>query len=1021
MNRFIKILSLLSMSATALSVAATDYLVQDFENCEIGQTFKVWNNFGDSSTTTAIVEADPLNSNNKVLHITNHSWNDHVEFELPEEFAGANFSDKIETLSLNICRHKNDPCGEWKNFQIFLGDDKLHEESWPSYGPVSTWKTWNYTPASVSAGNTSKYLRIGFNSDNSDYYIDDIRLKGTDYNVYEEGKLNFSDPSSTSSTYTVYDDGILIPAGTELNVYTSRYTYWQSPIKGSGKLNIYSGGERSYIGDNKGGIPDWSGFNGEVHIYPWPEVNESVKAGFYGKILSHGGAKFDAGSIKTAIKEERLTTLLANNKVFLHEGATLAGEDGNNARAHRISFLKTDKGSRIMGYYKGNKQKGVYYIVGADGSDSELAGQIAAEGTSMVGIVKEGAGTYSITGNDNNITGIVTVVEGKILVSNDAIAARENHLPGAIGIGTNAAGVMVYTGGCVGGSGNISGLADVYGYIEPGDSKGNTLTVADYVNGNPCDVKLHPTSRLIFNINGSDNAALLDVSGQLIFTPRDEIYDYSAAMPILEIIVGENANLKAGDKFTLIKASAQSSADVDDWNFRIQYPKAYTWDVKEENTSEGYVVTATVTDTAYSGQGDKIIEDEPVLDGDGNEAYILDWTQDYDDTTPLRDYADMAKKYIGVAIPSWNINLSSSDDKKANMIAEQFNMGVAENAMKIDATEPSKGNYSLDFPKQMIDFADRNGMVMRGHTLVWHSQVPSWISTDGKKNDKNWTKDQLLEIMENHINGVGGGLKGKLREWDVVNECLDDDQSIVWSNPTGYKLRTSVWKDVIGEEFIEQAFRLAHEADPDAELYLNDYGVEFIGDPKAEALYNLAKHLVEKGVPINGVGLQCHITTGQLNARRLKDNIRRYQDLGLKCIITELDIAQADPKAADASKRQAEDYCAVVLAALSQENCPTVLIWGLCDPDSWRENNPLLYDGNVIPKEAYYGVHAALRTLARRTEVEGLGAADIEKEVIGVEYFNLQGMKVSSDTKGLVVKKVKFSDGSFESVKCYIQ
>lgn len=1021
MMRFVKYLIAPVMVLAATTVFATDYLVCDFEGCEIGQTFKVWNNFGDSSSTTAVVEADPKNSSNKVLHITNRSWNDHVEFELPAEFAGANFSDRIETVSVKICRHKNDPCGEWKNFQIFVGDDKLYEESWPSYGAVSTWKTWNYKPSTVSPENTSPYLRLGFNSENSDYYIDDIRIKGPDYNAYEDGILNFSDPSSTSSTYTNYNEGILIPAGKELNVYTSRYTYWLSPIKGSGRLNIHSGGERSYIGDNKGAIPDWSGFRGEVHIYPWPEVNESVKAGFYGKILSHGGMKFDAGSIKTAIKEGRFTTLFANNRVILHEGATLAGEDGNNARAHRIGSLKTEPGSRIMGYYKGNKQKGVYYIVGFDGTDSELAGQIAAEGTSLVGIVKEGTGTYSISGNDNRITGIVTVVGGKLLVSNDAAAARANKLPGAVGIGENAAGVMVFTGGTIGGSGNISGLTDVYGYLEPGDSKGNTLTVADFVNGNACDVKLHPTSRLIFNINGSDNAACLDVSGNLILNQRDEIYDYSAAMPILEIRLGENSNLKAGDKFTLIKAADQTSDDVDKWNFRVQYPKAYTWEVKEEKTADGYAVTATVTDTAYSGQGDSVIEDEPVFDGDGNSAYVVDWTSDYDDATPLRDYADKARKSIGVAIPSWNINLNSTSDKKANMIAEQFNMGVGENAMKMDATEPSQGRFSLDFPKQMIDFANRNGMVMRGHTLVWHSQVPGWISKDGKKNDKNWTKGELLEIMKNHIYGVAGSLTNMVREWDVVNECLDDDQSIVWSNPSGYKLRSSVWKDVIGEEFIEQAFRTAHEADPNAELYLNDYGVEFIGDPKSEALYNLAKKLVEKGVPIHGVGLQCHITTGQLNARRLRDNIHRYQDLGLKCIITELDIAQADPKATDAAQRQAEDYCAVTLAALSEENCPTVLIWGLCDPDSWRENNPLIFDGSVKPKEAYYGVHAALRTLARRTEVDEIEADAIGKKVVEVEYFNLQGMKVASDAKGFVVKHITFDDGSRKSVKQYIK
>lgn len=846
-----------------------------------------------------------------------------------------------------------------------------------------------------------------------------FHVAAADYDTPEDGTLNFSDPSSTSSSYTTYDKGILIPAGKEIDVFTSRYTYWKSPIKGSGILNIHSGGERSYIGDNKGAIPDWSAFDGEVHIYPWPEVNTSVKAGFYGKILSHGGAKFDPGNVKASINEGRFTSLLANNKVFLHEGATLAGEDGNNARAHRIAFLKTEKGSRMMGYYKGNKQKGVYYIVGADGTDSELAGQIAAEGTSLVGIVKEGSGTYMITANDNRITGILSVVDGKVLIGNDAAEARANKLPGAVGIGENTTGVMVFKGACLGGSGNISALTDIYGHLEPGDRKGNTLSVVDYVNGNPCDLKLHPTSRLIFNINASDNATNLDVSGDIILNPRDENFDFSEATPILEIKLGDNPDLKAGDTFILVKAAAKlASDDVNkDWNFRIQYPKAYTWEIKEESTTEGIIISATVTDTAYSGQGDNRIEDESVVDSDSNSDYIVDWTSDYDDATPLRDYAAKAKKSIGVAIPSWNIDLNSDSDKKAKKIAEQFNIGVAENAMKIDATEPSKGNFSLDFPKQMINFAENNGMVMRGHTLVWHSQVPDWISKDGKKNDKNWTKDQLLDIMRNHINGVAGGLKGNIREWDVVNECLDDDQSIVWSNPDGYKLRSSVWKDVIGEDFIEQAFRMAHEADPDAELFLNDYDVEYIGDPKTEALYNLAKSLVEKGVPIHGVGLQCHITTGQLNARKLKDNIRRYQDLGLKCIITELDIAQVDPNAANAAKLQAEDYCAVVLSALSEQNCPTVLIWGLCDPDSWRGNNPLLFDGNVKPKEAYYAVHAALRTIANQSGVDGLEGDDLGKEIMDIEYFNMQGIKVSSDAKGLTIKKLIFRDGSSRSTK----
>jgi len=991
--------------AAAAGVRAADFKVCDFEDCAIGQSFTVWNSYGEQSATTATVVADPKNANNKVLHIVNKGWNDHVQFELPAEYAGANFGNKVESLSLKICRHQNDPCGEWKNFQIYLGEQKLHEESWPSYGPVSTWKTWKYDLPAINPDNDSAFLRLGFNSEDSDYYIDDIVLSGTDFPVFEDGILNFSDPSSTSSSYTSYSGGISIPAGTELNVYTSRYTYWTSPVKGSGRLNIHSGGERSFIGNSSAQLPDWSKFNGEVHIYPWPEVNTSVTAGFYGEILAHGGVKFDPGNVKASIREGRYSQLLANNKVTLHEGATLGGEDGNTARAHRIGMLKTEAGSRMMGYYKGNKQKGVYYLVGYDGSDSELAGIIAAEGTSAVGIVKEGDGTYSITGNRNRITGFVTVVGGKLLVSNDASAARENKLPGAIGIGDNTIGVIVYTGGNLGGSGSISGTADIFGYLEPGDAKGNTLTLADFVNGKPIDMKLHPTSRLIFNIAGSDNATRLDASGSINYLNRDEIYDTSEVMPILEIRVAENAQLKEGDTFTLIDAAGKTSETESDWEFRVQYPKAYTWEVKEIVSDGKYTVTATVVSTQYSGQGDTVYDDEPVLDGEGNDAFIVDWTADYDDPTPLRDYATKAGISIGVAVNQWKCNLSSSTDRKTAATKEQFNLVVAENEMKIDATEPSQGNFNLGSAWNLINFAEQNSMDVRGHVLVWHQQVSKWISSDGKKNDKNWSKEQLTDIMQNHINGVAGRLKGHVREWDVVNECLDDDQSVVWSNPNAYKLRSSVWYNVIGEEFIEKAFRMAHEADPDALLFINEYGVEFMGQPKAEAYFNLVKKLVEKGVPIHGVGFQCHLNSGQVDARKLKENIRRYQELGLVCAITELDIEQTNTGAADAAKRQADDYCAILLAALTEQNCKTALIWGLCDPDSWRNNNPLIYDGNVKPKEAYHAVHAALRTLANRMEVEDPEVEPTDEAP--VEYFNLQGIRIDENNlgKGIYIRR----------------
>lgn len=1011
-------LSLIAIWTSCVSaVMATDFLVEDFDSYPIGHPFPIWNNFGDSSqATTAIVETDPLDASNKVLHVVNRGWNDHVEFKLPSEFAGQAFADRIETVEVRLCRHRNDPCGEWKNFQIFLGEEKLHEESWPSYGPVSTWKTWSYAVPTISSSNTSAYLRLGFNSENSDYYIDNVRIKGPDFTVFPEGELNFSNPQSTSSSYTEYSDGISIPSGTELNVFTSRYTFWLSKIKGSGRLNIHSGGERSYIGNNSGQLPDWSGFSGEIHIFPWPEVNPSVSAGFYGEILAHGGVKFDPGNAKQSIKDGKFTTTLASNRLTIRDGAVLAGEDGNNARAHRIGSLSMERGSRLMGYYKGNKQKGVYYLVGSDGDNSKLYGRIAAEGTSPVGLVKEGSGSYFMESNDNKISGGVFVVGGELIISNDAEEARAQKLSGPIGAGAGNLGVMVYSGALLRGSGNISGKTDIYGYLQPGISEG-TLYIADFETDAKCDLLLHPTSRLIFNISGVRQYSDIDVSGALTFSPRDEARDLSGAMPIVELRVSEFAALHSGDSFTLLKAS--SKEDADNWKFRVQYPKAYTWEVVEEEDASGYRLVAKVVSEVYSGQGDIEIPDEKVLDGDDNSDFIVDWSSDYSDSVSLRELAAKAGKYIGVAVPVWKFNLSDINNAKTRTVAEQFNLVVAENEMKIDATEPSEGNFTLGNAWKLVDFADTHGIDVRGHTLVWHQQVPAWISQDGKKNNKNWTRDQLLRIMKNHINGVAGAMKGRVREWDVVNECLDDDQSIIWSNPAGYKLRSTVWKDVIGESFLEEAFRAAREADPDALLYINDYGVEMAGEPKAEAYYNLVKKLVEKGVPIDGVGLQCHFTSGQFSARKLKDNIRRYEELGLKCIITELDITQANPKADDAALRQAEDYCAVVMAALSQSNCPTVLIWGLCDPDSWRDNNPLLFDGNVKPKDAYYAVHAALRTIADRSESEILPDVGDGRIPVSVEFYDIHGIRLEAPCRGLTIAVTRYSDGTSSSRKIF--
>ena len=1013
--------TLISLCAGTFGMMASTYTVCDFENYEIGHTFTIWNTWGAKSNTTAVVEADPQNARNKVLHIANKSWNDHIEFLLPAELSGANFSEKVENLSLRICRHQNDPCGEWKNFQIYLGDEKLHEESFPSYGPVSTWKTWTYDIPAVSDSNTSSVLRLGFNSDNSDYYIDDICLKCHDFTVYEDGVLNFSNPSSTSSSYTYFEDGINIPEGTELNVYTSRYTYWMSDMIGTGRLNVYGGGERSFLGTEKGAShPDWTGYTGDIHIYPYPEVNTGVKAGFYGLVLAHGGKKFDSDNIAQSVAKRNITSIWENNTVTIHDGATIAADSNNTARGYRIGTLKTEKGSTLTGYYKNSAYR-VYYLVGCSDADSELAGDIKPSGdNAKVGVIKEGAGTYRITGNNNNINGVLSVMSGRVLIDNDADEARVNRLSGAIGIGSNsAAAVVVYPDAVLGGCGNISGLTDVYGTIEPGSDSPATLWVADFVKSNKIDLRLRPTSRMRLKIDSAESHDCIDISGNLVYNNININLQTSTQLPVLELSVADNHNLHEGDRITLVKASAKSSLDGGDWAYRVQYPRVCTWKVEEETTADGYALVATVVSLDYSGQGDEIITIDPE-DGADSENYYVDYVTDFSDPASLRYYADKMNKHIGVAASTWRYDIGDTSSPRVRTIGEQFNMIVAENEMKFDATEPERGHFDYTGGDRIIELAEANSMYVRGHTLVWHSQCPAWVSSDGKKNNHNYSREELLSIMENHITNVAGHYKGKVNEWDVVNEMLDDDQSIVRNNPDGYTLRTSVWHTGIGSDFIEKALEYAHAADSEAKLFINEYGAEFIGEPKSEALYNLAKYLVGKGAPLHGVGLQCHLTTGEVKADKLAANIRRYQELGLECIVTELDIAQAKPDASDAAEVQAAEYGALVNAALSQSNCPSVLIWGLADSDSWRENNPLLYDASVNPKDAYYAVHAALRV--RSGNSTGIEETFSEPaDVIRTEYYNIHGIRLNTPVPGLVIKREYHSDGTVTNTKVIIR
>lgn len=993
-----------TLALAALMVAGTKAAplnVCDFESYEIGTEWTMWQMEGNSITSTARVVADPKNANNKVLHITLKDWGCHPEFTLPTDLRGQALTECYPMVRYKLYRNSNDN-DNWKQFAAFIGSEELYrDEGYPEQGSKQVWQTKTYTLKQASASNTSNKLHLGIHHNNSDFYIDDIELVGAwdDYLTPEDGSTLDYCVSNSSDSYKTISDHIYIPAGQTVNVRTSRYSEWTSKVAGEGTLNIYAGGERSYIGTkaSKGSTyPDWSGMKGEVHVYPYKAVISSC--GFYGLLLSSGTFQPDN------IEASNYNRLFEGKKVVLHNGATIAIEA--NTRGVRIGELHTEAGSTLSGYYKSSSANS-YFVLGGSNTDATLAGQITASQGNKIGLIKEGTGNLSITGNTNDINGGIRLLEGTLTIDNDAQAAQTGKKSGATG---NSGTLTVFGKGTLAGSGSIAAPTEVYGTIAPTD----TLHFANYkATTSAVKVTLHPEANIVCTVKSATEYAQLEISGTLARNGKTEEFEDSEEMPSLTIALAEDATLAVGDELTLLTATQKSDTD---WNLRIRYPQAYTWTVEQRQGEEGsFSVVARVTSLAYGNQGEGNEESDKEEE---NKGYPDDdWTFDLTDKTPLRTYAEQLGKYIGVAGASYRYDCSR-DDGETGLVGNQFNMIVGENEMKFDATEPEQNSFSYGGSDAIVWVADRFDQVVRGHTLAWHSQVPGWVSQDGKKNNHNFTRQQLLNILKNHIFNVVKKYKGRIREWDVCNEVLDDDQSIVRTDPTAYKLRPSIWSTYIGEEFIDSAFVWAHQADPQAKLYINDYGVEFAGNTKTEAYYNLVKRLKDSGLPIDGCGLQCHLTTGELDTLKLEKNIQRYATLGLDCIITELDIALADPSAADALEIQAKEYGAITRVFLRNNNCPSMIVWGISDNHSWRQNQPLLYNSSLQAKPAYYNVHAQLRLAAERdaANIERPRQENLSGTLLRTTYFNLYGQMITTP-QGLIIERHVYMDGTVKVKK----
>lgn len=1001
-----KILCSAAAVLTAAATHAVPLTVCDFESYPVGTTWTLWHNGTGEIASTATVETDPANASNKVLHVVLKEWGCHPEFVLPTELRGQALTARYPMVTCDIYRSPSD-ADDWKQFAVFVGAQEVYrDEGYPYQGDKGVWQNRRYNLLPVADDNTEGTIRLGLHHNNTDYYIDNIRLAGEydDYLTTDDGGTLDYCSANTSSSYRTIGDNIYVPEGTTVNVRTSRYSEWTGKVAGSGRLNIHAGGERSYIGtqSSKGATwPDWSAMRGDIDVYPYKEV--AAGCGFYGLLMSSGTFQPDN------LDASRCNEVFAGSRVTLHEGATMAVESGT--RGIRFGRLSTEAGSTLDGYYKKSSAMS-YYVMGCDNTDATLAGRIYASNSgNSVGLIKEGTGTYTITGNDNELGAGIRLLGGTLLIDNDMAAAEAGKKSGATG---NSGTLLAFKGTTLGGNGSIAAQTEAYGTISPGADGTGRLTFADMTKADGGSLTLHPEANIVCVVKDATQSGSVDVRGTMAYNAKTQDFEDSEKTPRLTIALADGAALQVNDEVTLLTATKKEGTD---WAFRMRYPKAYTWVVEQREGADGsYNIVAKVTSLDYGGQGD--VEDDDDDTGGKGEYPDDDWTEDMTDDTPLRTYTARLNKNIGVAVASYRYDCSR-DDGETGLVGREFDLLVGENEMKFDATEPSQGVFNYGGADAVMWVADRNKQEVRGHTLAWHSQVPSWVSQDGKKNNNNFSRRELLDILKNHIFNVVGQYKGRIREWDVCNEVLDDDQSIVRTNPDSYKLRPSIWSTYIGEEFIDSAFVWAHQADPEARLFINEYGAEFMGDTKTEAYYNLIKRLKADNRPIDGCGLQCHLTTGQLDTLKLEKNIRRYAELGMDCIITELDIALANPYAADALDTQAKEYGAITRVFLRNDNCPSMLVWGISDNHSWRQNSPLLFDAGLKPKAAYYNVHAQLRRAAEKADADGIISpkrSTSGAKVVSTTLYDVYGRRVTTP-KGIVIERNVYSDGSIKVVK----
>lgn len=323
---------------------------------------------------------------------------------------------------------------------------------------------------------------------------------------------------------------------------------------------------------------------------------------------------------------------------------------------------------------------------------------------------------------------------------------------------------------------------------------------------------------------------------------------------------------------------------------------------------------------------------------------------------PLRALAKKHGLGFGTAI---DVNNLTNDAVYRELAAKEFSAVTAENAMKWESLEPTRGTYNWGPADELVEFARRNGQKVHGHTLLWHSQLPAWLSNGVA--DGSITPTELRTIVRNHVTTVVKRYKGKVRAWDVVNEAFTDGDAPV--------LRDTIFRQHLGENYIADALRWAHAADPKAKLFLNDYAIDNI-NPKSTAYYELAKQLRKQRVPLHGMGFQGHLDLQYPLPIDAPQNLARFDKLGLETAFTEVDVRFFLPVDTYKEAGQVGSFNTLLQACLLTPKCVMFTVWGFTDKYSWvpgffeGQGAATPMDENFQPKAAYRGLQQVLAVAA---------------------------------------------------------